>query len=471
MQGHVDPAYKFNMDFTTISVFINKDNEYHFVYDDANETESENKVIQDMQQVCTIKYLLIISATGRASDPLFIIQDKELGDEECVIQEISGLSQGNTVGSKGKICAMKSRSGNEAFFRHLFMEHLPNFINKIRQERNETEGDGTPKRAEVSMDGEALALAGALEDDCRRILLRLKIELKKLCASCSGWQQPCDVGKIFLSIKTFLRHAYPETTTTTVDDLYPGLRTFLDNNTKMKPFGKKGLYSALPVLINALQKSVTTSNVTASFKMSGVYPLSLEQMYKQSTAQVTEEQKEIINGCITELAEVYLRKGTITDHDMTSRGILLNGDDKGDDHSNRALQHQRIVWLTHDNTLERIEDAREVKARKEAERRAEAAAKVEQQVTAAINLTRDFNTQVGLGWNEDSFFKNKLRPDLRTALEGLYSVMEKVERPKVPVPLRQVQQDIIQFYISDDIKLRAAREKFRLTYRDRYTQE
>jgi hypothetical protein len=112
-----------------------------------------------------------------------------------------------------------------------------------------------------------------------------------------------------------------------------------------------------------------------------------------------------------------------------------------------------------------------VKARKEAERRAEAETKLEQQVTAAINLTRDYNTQIALGWDEGRFFKNKLRPDLRTALEGLYSVMEKVERPKVPVPIRQVQQDIIKFYMSEDIKLQAAREKFRQTYRNRYAQE
>lgn len=468
MEPLIHPSLKINFDFSTFHVVQNKEGEHQLVYEDGSEDSKKNKVLEGLESACTIKYLLMISASGVAADPVLIIQDKEMGAEEIRIAEIPRLTHAAISGQKGTICCMKSRAGNKAFFEHLYTVLIPKFVNQLRKDGNLYEADGTPMLAEVSQDGEALALNGALSQACRAAMLTNCIEVLKFCASCSAIHQPCDVGKIFLSMKTILRHMDEETDIRSIDAQYPGLKAFIDAQPGIKEYGTKALLAALPLIIQAMQRSVNSTNIINSFKYAGIVPFSPEQMYAQSAAVISDEQKKIIKDSLESLGKLYVEHGSITDQNMRDARIEVPKDNREVDKDQRALQNQRIASLTNDGTLlrqlEKLEAAEALKAVNSL-KKAEA---LEVAIAAACDLTRKYNTAIVRNFTEAQFFSGNTLAQLKLALKGLYSVMEKAVRPNVPTKLSDVQSSISQFYNATEGILHVAREKFRESYRDRY---
>lgn len=462
------PELKINLDFTSFLVVLNKQNEYQLMLDDGPNEKKKNKVICPPEIVATMKFLMVISAGGYAAEPLLIIQDTTMDPEKFRIEEILGLSHANIPGAKGSICVMKTRGGNDALFQHIYTKHLPNFINSIRNARGLFEEDGTPMMAEVSQDGEALALNGALADECWRFLIANRIDIKKLCASCSAIQQPCDVGKIFLAMKTILGHKDKEWDAATRNRVYPKLRDFVAAQHGIKETASKAILAAIPLIIEAMQRAMTCENILTSFKTAGIVPFSIEQMFNQSSAVIDEEQRQIIIASLDYLGDKYLAKGKIKDKHMRKVGILFPQDNRDVDKDQRALQNQRIASVTHNATHKAHHEKKELQKAKQAEKIKKSNDEKELAVTNACDLTRNYNEHLKNGSAEAEFFKGKLRPNLQLALKGLYSVMEKAVRPAIPSKLSAVQADIMTFYSATEGTLKEAREKFRENYSARY---
>lgn len=468
MKDLIHPSLKINLDFSSFHVVINKEGERQLVYDDGSEEAKKNKVLEGLEIACTIKYLLMISASGVAAPPVLIIQDKEMGAEEFRIAEIPRLTHAAIPGQTGTICCMKSRAGNKAFFEHLYTVLIPKFVDQLRKDGDLYEADGKPMMAEVSQDGEALAINGALSQVCRAALITNSIELLKFCASCSAIHQPCDVGKIFLSMKTILRHQDENEDIPTVKEFYPGLKEFIDAQPGIKECGTKALLAAFPRVIQAMQRSVNSTNIINSFKYAGIVPFSPEQMYAQSAAVISDEQKQIIKDSLEPLGKLYLEDGSITDQNMRDERIEVPKDNREVDKDQRALQNQRVASLTNDGTLLRLHNKLEAVEALKAANSLKKAEALEAAIVAACDLTRKFNTAFVNNLTEAQFFSGNTLAQLKVALKGLYSVMEKAVRPNVPTKLIDVQSSISQFYNATEGILHAAREKFRESYRDRY---
>ncbi len=91
-----------------------------------------------------MKYYLLMNAFGTTAPDCYVIADGTLDPTFFAVKKIPALSAGtHHAGAFGYVVTMKDGSGNEAFFKWMFTEYIPEFVNSLRRAHNGFEDDGT----------------------------------------------------------------------------------------------------------------------------------------------------------------------------------------------------------------------------------------------------------------------------------------------------------------------------------------
>ena len=242
---------------------------------------------------------------------------------------------------------MKERSGNEAFFKWMFTVYIPEFIESLRKAHGGYEEDGTtPKWAVVMLDGESKQMDLITTPEIHDFLMRNKIIIIKLGASCSSIQQACDVAKLFMSEKKTLQSVVyrrgDEDLETTLDEFLASIPTI---NTENKNRIREGI-----VNINyAHQLASTRSILTDGWKKTGLFPYDLDQILSQCLTVQTPEVLENIKRHMPKFVKDF------TDHSQVSEEIMDKYDipiyDDGTEkrtirHDERPLFQRRCIKIS-----------------------------------------------------------------------------------------------------------------------------
>ena len=199
-----------------------------------------------------------------------------MGHDDFVVKKVPALSTSTHAGAFGYLVLMKKRSGNVNFFKWMFSEYIPEFVRSLRKAHNCFEENGsTPKWAVLMLDGETKQIDLITTPEIHEILLREKIIVIKLGASCSSIQQPCNIAKLFMSKKKSLRSINYKVGDEGIERILTEIFDTVDG----MPSDKRRLYREGLVNINyAHQLAATRSLMSHDWKNSGLFFLDIKKI-------------------------------------------------------------------------------------------------------------------------------------------------------------------------------------------------
>lgn len=108
-------------------------------YDDEADFEMAkekiNQVVNNKDEptfgLYTIKGYFMINAYGNIFDPIYIIQDDDMDEDEMHRYVVNGLGVNAGLDSKAHLVFLKSRAGNAAFYKWVYTEYLVDINNAI----------------------------------------------------------------------------------------------------------------------------------------------------------------------------------------------------------------------------------------------------------------------------------------------------------------------------------------------------
>ena len=121
----VPPELNFNVDFTQFNPTA------------ADGTKIKAKVCGDTKGITLksqllksyfIKWFALVSSSGIANDPLFVVADDHMDPEKIDVHVVPGLSLSTPVCGSGTVVFCCSRSCNQKFFHWWFIERLISFV-------------------------------------------------------------------------------------------------------------------------------------------------------------------------------------------------------------------------------------------------------------------------------------------------------------------------------------------------------
>jgi len=80
----------------------------------------------------TIKYTLVINAGGLQSDPVYLLADENMTEEEFPVYCVPGLGVGTNFDNVGYVVLTKTRAGNVAYNKWLFTNIMLSWVDKLR---------------------------------------------------------------------------------------------------------------------------------------------------------------------------------------------------------------------------------------------------------------------------------------------------------------------------------------------------
>jgi hypothetical protein len=322
-----------------------------------------------------IKYYLVMSAVGVKGDPIFVLQDDAMGDEEIDIHELTGLDLHSVV----HVIFCKTRGCNKSFYDWLNVTYLPDFVSKLRSTHGLTENDA----AFIQMDGESLQVAAYTRPKVLECLKENNIYVGKSSPSCSAIQQPCDIGDAFRGSKRLvvLRSEVEDNkyTLAKVAAIFDKHNQTLQPRTASLSFAQRT--SAIAGILQAfakIQRVISMKVIQESFEKCGICPFDIDKMLKKCT-DYEQNVMEVTDICakMPVFKKEFAERGWLSDAVIQKE--LPNLKVNGKDRNNCAMCYRRACIMNSDGFLRLGEDEKEKAeldaARKVAEKAAKKAAK------------------------------------------------------------------------------------------------
>jgi hypothetical protein len=165
------------------------------------DTKTPVTAVADNSLNLCVKWMHMGSAAGEVIPLVILIAAKEMDAAACEIIPINGLAYNGAVGQTGYLVFTKTRAGNAAFFRWFALTIVAPTINDSQDFHEAKNDDGTPMRAWVTFDREAIVLPVMMEQEVLDVFAVAGIDLGKIAASCSGIHQASDVALLFMAVK------------------------------------------------------------------------------------------------------------------------------------------------------------------------------------------------------------------------------------------------------------------------------
>jgi hypothetical protein len=311
----------------------------------------------------TIKYYLLMGASGTASKPVYVFQDDRMSEEDIEIYDVLGLGIGTDVTSSGYMIFMKQRAGNKAFFSWLNTNVIIPYVNNVRAANNLTKD--TP--AWFQLDGEDIQIQIYEDDAMRRVLEAENIIIGKPSGSTTEKTQPCDCGNCFKGPKTILKSIDSRSVRhleAHADRLREVIKEQEHKNKsrgKISANNKNHMVQGLLRVVYALQNSIRPRMIVESFEKAGIWPFDYVKILHLCNTKMSDS--EIMR------AVDYFPRGVkhIRKYGEISDAILAVNGFGGVSKDHLVKSKRRSIILTSKAFVERELKKREVKAQKKAE--------------------------------------------------------------------------------------------------------
>ena len=158
-----------------------------------------------------IKWYALISSSGIADDPLFVVGDDHMNPEDIDVHVVPGLSLSTHVGGRGTVVFCHSRLCNQKFFHWWFLKKIIPFVRQVKEQFHYY-APTTPSW--LTLDGEYCQILPLLSQEIRDALIAECIIYGDPAGSTTEITQPCDTSKLFVRPKskkncvTFHTHGY-----------------------------------------------------------------------------------------------------------------------------------------------------------------------------------------------------------------------------------------------------------------------
>jgi hypothetical protein len=342
----IDSHFYVNIDATTFEHEENKRGEHVFVPKERDKEKNVKKLATKAMSLF-VKYYELMNAHGTTAPDLYVIGVESMGPEEFIVKKVPALSSGTHAGAFGYVVMMKKRSGNDAFFKWMFSVYIPEFIDSLRKAHNGFEEDGTtPKWAVLMLDGETKQIDLLVTDEMHTILLRHRIIVIKLGASCSSIQQACDIAKLFMSEKKSLLSIKYQTGD---EDMERALVEIFNSILNMNSEKRKQYREGLVNINYAHQKATTRSIMADGWKNSGLYPFDLKKILAKCRSEQPTEVIDRIELHMPKFVKDFLEHGQVSESLMDKCDIPIydDGTEKRKiRHDARALSQRRCSRIS-----------------------------------------------------------------------------------------------------------------------------
>lgn len=327
----------------------------------------------------TIKVYITVNGNGTVMDPVYVLQDDDMKEDDCLIHPVMGLGATASISSKGYIVFMKSRSGNVKFYNWVAGMLIPEAVDQIDA--------AFPEIASLptfwKVDGEPIQLRPFKDPHVQAKLRDRNIHVGKSPHSCTAIFQECDAGNLFKAAKTVNRKMNSKVLANSiiqrrVQSVIEEHDTFMNpiqekakngNQTKAKKTAKKkpkrkGLSAYHKNLaVNgimrvqlSLQATVKPQIIRDSYRLCGSVPLDLDRMLDQLRGTyVSPPERSHIKLVEHDLVDIMKLNGEISEADFDE--LLISEDahtrpglKRRDE---RVIYQRRSVLLTHPLLIER----------------------------------------------------------------------------------------------------------------------
>lgn len=329
----------------------------------------------------TIKYVLAMCAAGFQTDPVYVLQDENMTEDEFRTYPIKGLGVGTNVDNRGHVVITKSRAGNDAYHRWLFSSIMVPFIKKLR----EFYQLGEDQWAHVTMDGEPNQIPIVFEKEVREFLLANRIYVSKFPASTTSINQPCDARNCFRGPKTQNKKIGNKDVKGNTFMIAALTAMFKEHNEwlnsdergdsrlrgrKKKYVAKKdkpntiamntahvnmAKYGLLRVQL-ALQLCMRPHMIRESFEATGLYPPCSEQVLANCHSRIKSRDYAWIRKKMPELVQLMKDQGEIYEKDFDRLQILCTMEREGKTLDELIIYRRRAIVLTHPEVVRRQEE-------------------------------------------------------------------------------------------------------------------
>lgn len=248
-----------------------------------------------------IKFYMLMTAAGHLADPIYIMADSSMDEEDIHVLPVQGMGVNTNPFSVGYLVWMKTRSPNAHFFRWFNNLFLIPFVTNLRIAYGID--DETP--AWYQLDGERNQISVYDEKAILDALEAAGIVVGKPPGSTTEITQPADRGKCFCATKCVNKSICDAD----IDDKYMiGVleQAFADHEAAMKdrypgytpisvPHKKMAVFGLLRIQM-AQGEVLKKKMVQSSFRETGVYPYSLEKIIGSCKTKIEcDEVLEIVN--------------------------------------------------------------------------------------------------------------------------------------------------------------------------------
>jgi hypothetical protein len=309
-----------------------------------------------------IKYYLLMSAGGFSADPVFVIADGSMGANEIDWYKVQGLGVGTDLTAAGYVVFCQSRCCNLEFYKWFNNSILIPFVFKIKSTYKID--DTAPTW--FQLDGEQTQIECYNTTSLLSSLHEHNIVVGKPPGSTTSTTQPCDAGNCFKGPKTTNKRISDKdvehntdmmTSLTEVFNIHITKYGANNSNSMSIQHKKMGVVGLLRVQL-ALQMSLRPDMIMDSFKITGIYPLSLPQIFNNCTTKMTVADQASVVASMPLLVHQIKRVGEISDKafDELLPTVATNFPRKDD----LVLNRRRSVLLTNLKLIEKEDNKRRI---------------------------------------------------------------------------------------------------------------
>ena len=365
---HVKPSLVINMDATQYTVGRSQ-KANTVIYDPETQKKKCLKTLPPEKggflMHMFIKYVHVITAGRRMGDPIFLIADDSMSEDDFDVQECPCLAIGTSLGSTAWITFSKTRCWNASGYRWFNTLILIPFVQRIKEfqrypidERSLFMLDGEPAQIKIYEDS---GMQEAFKEHC--------IDIVKPSASTTEITQACDAGRDFLSSKATLKVIKDEEVE--FSDRVPLVKAAFDSHNdylSVQYPGQKAVFNSthrkMAVIgllkINMAQsQTFNPQNITDAFSKIGARPYSPSQILAQCTTPIDRALESTIMGSIEDLSLLMAAKGEVFDAEYETAGIKDNLNLPGKPKEDLVVPRRRTTVLTNVNFIARQNQVRE----------------------------------------------------------------------------------------------------------------
>lgn len=353
MTNRTIPELTLNYDSTvfTVGYDMNKKVEVKYVGKRPESLKTSFKKEDKGDTLFSIKYFLVVCAAGYCASPIYIIADECMNETDIDVHDVRGMGNSNSIDNNGFVVFCKTRSCNANFYIWLNTDIIIPFVNKIRAD----DENWTDKLGWLQVDGEDTQLKCYADHTIQQILELHKIAVGKPPGSTTSITQPCDVKSLFKGTKQNLKQIKDKDISQNAtlikrlkDMLLQHFTKMSIDSKSMKPAKKQMVVYGLLRVQLALILTVKRTTIQESFQKAGIYPLDIDQMWRQfDIANVTEAERLNFAEKLPQLVTCMGRHGELMENDFAAAHIREDSDaGKGKVRDQRNVTNRRSCILT-----------------------------------------------------------------------------------------------------------------------------